>query len=163
MSFLKSGAVFALGLSAMFMSCAYADSRVDLKGGGFVELDSTDNTIILTLPEKYRFEFDKFAVKQTDTSDSIVHFMNEFGEPLLLRIAGHTDSKGGVDYNHALGFNRAGAIFEQLVEKGVNVGSIEVMSFGKSTPLYSQEHGVENVDADAENRRAELVLQYLDK
>ena len=67
-------------------------------------------------------------------------------------IEGHTDERGGREYNLALGQRRAEAVARSLALLGVGSGQVEAVSFGKERPA------VEGHDetAWAKNRRAEL-------
>lgn len=68
-------------------------------------------------------------------------------------IQGHTDERGGSEYNLALGQKRAEAVRKSLALLGVSDSQMEAVSFGKEKPkaLGSDEA------AWAENRRADIV------
>jgi len=67
-------------------------------------------------------------------------------------IEGHTDERGGREYNLALGQKRAAAVVSSLTLLGVNDGQVEAVSFGEERPS-AQGAGEA---AWAQNRRAEL-------
>jgi len=69
-----------------------------------------------------------------------------------LTIEGHTDERGGREYNLALGQKRAEAVLRSLVLLGAAESQLEAVSFGKERP--ASEGGDEA--AWAKNRRAEL-------
>jgi peptidoglycan-associated lipoprotein len=71
-----------------------------------------------------------------------------------LRIEGHCDERGTVDYNLALGERRASAVKAFLVQYGIPAESITTVSYGKERPkdLRRNEAGW------AINRRAEFHL-----
>ncbi len=69
-----------------------------------------------------------------------------------LTIEGHTDDRGGREYNLALGQKRAEAVLRSLVLLGAAESQLEAVSFGKERP--AAEGGDEA--AWAKNRRAEL-------
>lgn len=69
-----------------------------------------------------------------------------------LTIEGHTDDRGGREYNLALGQKRAEAVLRSLVLLGAAESQLEAVSFGKERP--ASEGGDEA--AWAKNRRAEL-------
>ena len=50
-------------------------------------------------------------------------------------IEGHTDERGTREYNLALGNKRATVVKKYLVEQGVDMNSIEVISYGKERPV----------------------------
>jgi peptidoglycan-associated lipoprotein len=68
-------------------------------------------------------------------------------------IQGHTDERGGSEYNLALGQKRAEAVRKSLALLGVSDAQMEAVSFGKEKPkaLGSDE------TAWAENRRADII------
>jgi peptidoglycan-associated lipoprotein len=68
-------------------------------------------------------------------------------------IEGHTDERGGREYNLALGQRRAEAVRRALVLLGVADNRLEAVSFGKEKPAVPGNDEA----AWAKNRRAELV------
>ena len=70
-------------------------------------------------------------------------------------IEGHTDERGGREYNLALGQKRADAVRNELSLLGVDDSKIESVSFGKEKPA---EIG-EGESAMEKNRRAEIVIR----
>lgn len=70
-------------------------------------------------------------------------------------IEGHTDDRGGREYNLALGQKRAEAVRQRLVLLGVADVQLEAVSFGKEKPAVvgSSEAAMEK------NRRAEIVYR----
>jgi peptidoglycan-associated lipoprotein len=69
-----------------------------------------------------------------------------------MTIEGHTDERGGREYNLALGQKRAEAVLKSLELLGVKTTQLEAVSFGEERPAASG--GGET--AWAQNRRAEL-------
>jgi peptidoglycan-associated lipoprotein len=67
-------------------------------------------------------------------------------------VEGHTDERGGREYNLALGQRRAEAVAKSLVLLGASDGQIEAVSFGKERPVNDGH----DEGAWAKNRRAEL-------
>jgi len=70
-------------------------------------------------------------------------------------IEGHTDERGGREYNLALGQKRAEAVRKALTLLGVAEGQLEAVSFGKEKPavLGGSEEAMEK------NRRAEIAVR----
>ena len=99
------------------------------------------------------FDFDSFVVK-----DDFRGLIDAHAKVLAaqrskrLVIEGHTDDRGGREYNLALGQKRAEAVAKSLALLGVQESQLEAVSFGKERPV------VEGQDeaAWARNRRAEL-------
>jgi len=71
---------------------------------------------------------------------------------LRLVIEGHTDERGGREYNLALGQRRAEAVMRSLMLLGAHEAQLEAVSFGKERPVAIGS----NEEAWAQNRRAEL-------
>ena len=71
---------------------------------------------------------------------------------LRLVIEGHTDERGGREYNLALGQRRAEAVMRSLMLLGAREAQLESVSFGKERPAVAGS----NEEAWAQNRRAEL-------
>jgi peptidoglycan-associated lipoprotein len=99
------------------------------------------------------FDFDSFVVKDEFRSLIDAHakaLAAQRGKRLL--IEGHTDERGGREYNLALGQKRAEAVAKSLQLLGVQESQVEAVSFGKERPA------VEGSDEEAwaKNRRAEL-------
>ena len=99
------------------------------------------------------FDFDSFAVK--DEYRGVVE-----GQAKLLasdrkkRVAveGHTDERGGREYNLALGQKRAEAVTKAMTLLGATDAQVEAVSFGKERPVAT---GSDDA-AMAKNRRAEI-------
>jgi peptidoglycan-associated lipoprotein len=67
-------------------------------------------------------------------------------------VEGHTDERGGREYNLALGQKRAEAVVRSLTLLGVGGQQLEAVSFGEERPAVQ---GSDEA-AWARNRRAEL-------
>ena len=99
------------------------------------------------------FDFDSYVVKPEYQSvlDGHARFLKASSSRKLM-IEGHTDERGGREYNLALGQKRAEAVRRSLGLLGVADAQMEAVSFGKEKPA-AQGHGE---DAHSQNRRAEL-------
>jgi peptidoglycan-associated lipoprotein len=71
-----------------------------------------------------------------------------------VEVEGHTDSRGTVEYNLALGAKRATAARDYLVSLGISADRITTISYGKELPLCQEE----SESCWAENRRAHFVV-----
>lgn len=70
-------------------------------------------------------------------------------------IEGHTDERGGREYNLALGQRRSEAVRRALGLLGVNDTQVEAVSFGKEKPAAPGS----DEESWAKNRRAEIVYR----
>ncbi len=70
-----------------------------------------------------------------------------------LQIEGHSDNRGSIEYNLALGERRAKSVKNYLVSLGIPAARLSVISYGEEKPLDSGE----NESSWAKNRRANFV------
>ena len=99
------------------------------------------------------FDFDSFVVK-TEYQPIVQTHGNYLGTNKQRRVTveGHTDERGGREYNLALGQKRAEAVKQRLMLLGVTEVQIETVSFGEEKPRGTGS----NEEAWAQNRRADL-------
>lgn len=99
------------------------------------------------------FDYDSFVIKPEYQSVIAAHAKFLRAQPARkVAIEGHTDERGGREYNLALGQKRAEAVRNALAILGVTAGQMEAVSFGKEKPVVN---GSEEA-AFAKNRRAEI-------
>jgi OOP family OmpA-OmpF porin len=72
---------------------------------------------------------------------------------LKLQIAGHTDSRASAEYNQKLSENRAKAVKDYLVKRGIKAGSLTTKGYGLSMPIAPND----TPEGMAKNRRVELT------
>ena len=99
------------------------------------------------------FDYDSFAIRSEFQSVVEAHAKFLKSNPARkIALEGHTDERGGREYNLALGQKRAEAVRRALSVLGVSENQMEAVSFGKEKPadLGSSE------DAMAKNRRVEI-------
>jgi peptidoglycan-associated lipoprotein len=93
-------------------------------------------TALEQLVAMIHFDFDQADIRTDDMSNLDRKAAILQANPgVKLRVSGHADERGSDEYNLALGNRRAGAAKRQLVNKGVDAGRIEVISFGEERPL----------------------------
>ena len=99
------------------------------------------------------FDYDSFAIKP-DFQGAVEAHARYLAANRARRLAveGHTDERGGREYNLALGQKRAEAVRRALGLLGVTDAQVEAVSFGKEKPA---DIGSDEA-AFAKNRRAEL-------
>jgi peptidoglycan-associated lipoprotein len=73
---------------------------------------------------------------------------------LVVTVEGHCDSRGTVEYNLALGQNRAKTAYDYLVSLGVPADRLKTVSFGKEVPLCPEQ----TEDCWARNRRGVFTV-----
>jgi len=101
------------------------------------------------------FDFDKADVRDSEkvVLQKNAETLKKF-DFLKIKIEGHCDEKGSVEYNLALGERRAKAALDYLVGLGVTADRLQTASYGKEVPLCS-EH---TEDCWAQNRRAHSAV-----
>lgn len=81
-------------------------------------------------------------------------------QAIRIRVEGHADERGSVEYNLALGMRRANAVRDYLTGFGIDAARIAVSSMGEDMPMMQGN----NESAWAMNRRAEFrVTAGLDR
>ena len=101
------------------------------------------------------FEFDKHRLTSETQELLTAHAGMLLENPAwTLRIEGHCDERGTVEYNLALGEKRAGAVLEFMTSYGVDSSRIRTVSYGKERPV-DMGH---TETAWAMNRRCEFHL-----
>lgn len=99
------------------------------------------------------FDYDSYAIRAE--ARPVIASHAQFLQANRQRIAnleGHTDDRGGREYNLALGQKRADAVRQALSLLGVPESQLEAVSFGKEKPVAS---GQSEID-QAQNRRVEI-------
>jgi outer membrane protein OmpA-like peptidoglycan-associated protein len=101
------------------------------------------------------FEFGKATLKPESFTglDNVISLL-ESNPTLRLEISGHTDNVGSVKANTTLSANRAKAVVDYLVQKGVPADRLEYKGYA-----YSQPVAPNNTEAGrAQNRRVEFKV-----
>ena len=102
------------------------------------------------------FDFDSYTVKPEFQSliDGHARFLKA-NPQRRVSIEGHTDERGGREYNLALGQKRSEAVRRALGLLGVGDNQVEAVSFGKEKPAAPGS----TEEAWAQNRRAEIAYR----
>lgn len=114
---------------------------------------STQPVVPITLDRVIYFDFDSYAVKDEFRPIVEAHAKLLKGNSSAKEVAeGHTDERGGSEYNLALGQKRAEAVVQQMKVLGVGDSQLEAVSYGKERPAVDGH----DESAWAKNRRVEL-------
>ena len=99
------------------------------------------------------FDYDSYVIKPEFQSliEAHARFIKSSANRKVM-VEGHTDERGGREYNLALGQKRAEAVRRSLGLLGVSDSQVEAVSFGKEKPAAQGS----SEDVHAQNRRAEL-------
>jgi outer membrane protein OmpA-like peptidoglycan-associated protein len=91
--------------------------------------------------------------------DDVANVLSSHPELLMVKIDGHTDSRGTEEANLDLSFRRARSVLEALVSRGIERERLVTQGWGESRPLVEEKTEKE----EAINRRVEfLVTQRAD-
>jgi peptidoglycan-associated lipoprotein len=102
-----------------------------------------------------RFEYDSASLTDEARATLEKHALWLQGRrDVKVTVEGHCDERGTVDYNLALGEQRARAARDYLVSLGIAAERVRVVSFGKERPLDAGHDEA----AWARNRRAHFAL-----
>ena len=99
------------------------------------------------------FDYDSFTLKpeaRAVLERNAAHLQSN--KQFKVQLEGHTDDRGGREYNLALGQKRAETVRRALALLGVSDPQVEAVSFGKEKPAAS---GADDA-AYAKNRRVEI-------
>jgi peptidoglycan-associated lipoprotein len=102
------------------------------------------------------FDYDSFTVKPEFQSVLEAHArFIKADTNRRANLEGHTDERGGSEYNLALGQKRAEAVRRALNALGVADGQMEAVSYGKEKPAMTGNDEA----AFTKNRRAEITYR----
>lgn len=115
---------------------------------------STFTSMLLVFQEHlsdvyFEYDSDELSADALEILMENASYIMETGGFRVL-VEGHCDEKGTIDYNLALGETRALAVYDYLVNYGVDSSRLEYVSYGKERP-FDPAH---NEHAWALNRRA---------
>lgn len=121
-----------------------------------VDLSKAQDAAAEGIPNIVFFDFDSYVIKSEfrPIIEQHARLLNADRSKRLV-IEGHTDERGGREYNLALGQKRAESVQKALALLGVSAAQMEAVSFGKERPAAV---GSDEA-AWAKNRRAELMLK----
>jgi OOP family OmpA-OmpF porin len=100
-----------------------------------------------------KFDTSKWEIKSRYYSilNSVVAILQK-NPSIRLEIEGHTDNRGAADYNQRLSENRAKAVMDYLIARGIASNRLSARGYGFSKPAASNA----TASGRAQNRRVEL-------
>ncbi|MCS6894770.1 MAG: OmpA family protein [Bacteroidia bacterium] len=101
------------------------------------------------------FDFDKATLRPESKAELERVYQILVDNPKIrIRVAGHTDSMGSDEYNQKLSENRAKAVYEYLIKRGISPERVAYIGYGESKPIDTNdtEEGRQN------NRRVEIEI-----
>jgi peptidoglycan-associated lipoprotein len=102
------------------------------------------------------FDYDKSNIRadQNASLQADMLFLSQHPN-IKFTIEGHCDERGSIEYNVALGENRAAAVKNALTMAAVDAGRMNTISYGKEKPFCTES----NEACWQQNRRAHFVYQ----
>lgn len=129
-----------------------AELRRQTAGTG-VEVSRDGDVIKLNLPDGVTFDFGKANLKSQfyPALDNVASTLAEFNQTIV-EVSGHTDSIGSDAANQTLSVQRANAVGNYLIGRGLVRERFEIVGFGETRPVASNDTD----SGRALNRRVEI-------
>jgi outer membrane protein OmpA-like peptidoglycan-associated protein len=101
------------------------------------------------------FDTNKSDIKDESKSElqKLIDFLS-LNPTVHIEISGHTDNVGSDEFNQTLSENRAKAVYQYLINNGINAGRLIYKGYGETQPIASND----NEDDRSRNRRTEFKI-----
>ncbi|WP_435412344.1 OmpA family protein [Psychroserpens mesophilus] len=120
-------------------------------------VERVDDGIVVTFDENSGVYFDtnkdNINTASQETLNKLANVFVEFPDTNIL-VVGHTDNVGTEDYNMTLSKNRAYAVTNYLIGKGLQSGRFTTNWFGESQPMFDNT----TTEGRAKNRRVNVAI-----
>ncbi len=105
--------------------------------------------------DRVYFDTNKATIRgeSFDMLNELVGFLNDKPN-IVIEIAGHTDNVGGIKPNQVLSQNRANAVKNYLVKKGIKANRLKPVGYGLTRPISTNE----TKQGRQMNRRTEVYI-----
>ncbi len=121
------------------------------------KVERVDDAIVVTFDENsgVYFATEKYDINTASqtTLNKLSSIFMEFPDTNIL-VVGHTDSSGSEEYNMTLSKNRAYAVTNYLINKGLGSGRFTTNWFGETQPVYDNS----TAEGRAKNRRVNVAI-----
>jgi len=113
--------------------------------------------VVITLSGSVLFASNKYTLLETAKTklDQVAEALKAQSDDKRMVVEGHTDSQGSDATNQPLSNNRAAAVRDYLVSRGVDANKISAIGLGSSHPLVDNN----NAENRANNRRVEIIIK----
>ena len=150
-------AVGGLGGAAVgrMMDNQERDMREALAASEAAAVSREGNLLAVTFKGDVTFDTNSAVVKPGlyPEINRVAGVLKQYPETVV-RVEGHTDSVGSEEYNMNLSYQRANAVRNLLVQQGIAANRIEVVGFGESMPIATND-----TEAGRQmNRRVEIKI-----
>jgi peptidoglycan-associated lipoprotein len=115
----------------------------------------SEQDFVVNVGDRVYFDLDSYEIRPEafPRLDAQVAWLQRY-PGVTVRIEGNADERGTREYNLALGARRAESIRGYLVDRGVNAGRIDTISYGKERPIAAGS----NEEAWARNRNGHTAI-----
>jgi len=116
-----------------------------------VPLTGSDQSITLA---NVFFDLSKSTLRKESyvELDKLVNFLNE-NDKTKIEIGGHTDSRGDAKSNKTLSNDRAKAVYDYVIQKGIAKERLSFMGYGSSQPVFTDEQ-ISQMTTEKEKEKA---------
>ena len=144
----------------------YSENREIAKNTNYYEIYKAIQLPPITIGSKIFlnnvfFDFDKATLRKASNVElrNIIRFLTKYPK-VSIEISGYTDSKGTAEYNLKLSNERAMAVVNYLVSKGISKGRLVSKGYGEALPdaINQNSDGTDNPEGRQINRRVELKI-----
>lgn len=110
------------------------------------------NKVILT---NIFFDTNKFDLKPESVAElqKLLDFLN-LNPTIKIEVSGHTDNVGNDQLNQTLSENRAKAVYQYLVQNGIDASRLQYKGYGKTQPIATND----TEEGRSQNRRTEFKI-----
>jgi peptidoglycan-associated lipoprotein len=115
----------------------------------------SEQDFVVNVGDRVYFDLDSYEIRPEafPRLDAQVAWLQRYPN-VTVRIEGNADERGTREYNLALGARRAESVRSYLVDRGVNAGRIDTISYGKERPIAAGS----NEEAWARNRNGHTAI-----
>ena len=143
------------GMIGSYMDRQEQELRQALANVEAASIQREQNILEVTFRSDVLFDVNSAVLKPGayDEIDRVAYVLKKYPQTMI-RIEGHTDSTGSEQYNQMLSERRAMAVRDALVQRGVDPRRIQVIGFGESKPIATNQ-----TEAGRQlNRRVTIVI-----
>ena len=118
---------------------------------------SVGETVVL---KNVFFETNKYDLKDESRVELMkLHSFMQNNPAVSIEISGHTDNVGNDNDNQILSENRAQAIYNFLIENGIEADRLSYKGYGETQPIDTND----TEEGRANNRRSEFKIKEITK
>ena len=114
----------------------------------------SNNKLIITEPVYFATGKSEILSQSFPILDEVARVLDENPQIALVRIEGHTDSRGRDSYNLRLSQERAASVRRYLMKQGISRDRLEAVGYGETQPIADNE----TEEGRAKNRRVEFTI-----